>query len=77
MLVTRDQALAACDVVVDFTTPEATVALARAAAERGAPAVILGATGLSAEQEAQIADAAENVAIVRTLNFFVRVASPR
>lgn len=69
VLVTRDQALAGCDVVIDFTTPEATVALAKAAAERGGPALILGATGLSTEQEEAVRAAGAKVAIVRTLNF--------
>jgi 4-hydroxy-tetrahydrodipicolinate reductase len=73
VLVSRDQALTACDVIIDFTTPEATVALAQAAVARGGPALVLGSTGLTAEQEAQIAAASTKVAIVRTLNFSLGV----
>lgn len=69
VLVTRDQAMGACDVIIDFTTPEATVALAKAGAAAGGPALILGATGLSAEQEAEVRAAGAKVAMVRTLNF--------
>jgi 4-hydroxy-tetrahydrodipicolinate reductase len=73
VLLTRDQALAGCDVVVDFTAPEATVALARAAADRGGPALVLGSTGLTDEQEAAIAQAAARIAIVRSGNFSLGV----
>jgi 4-hydroxy-tetrahydrodipicolinate reductase len=73
VLVSRDQALTACDVIIDFTTPDATVALAQAAVARGGPALVLGSTGLTAEQEAQIAAASAKVAIVRTLNFSLGV----
>jgi len=71
-LLSLDEALAAADVVVDFTTPEATVALAAVAA-RGGPALVVGTTGLSADQEAAIATAAERVAIVRSGNFSLGV----
>lgn len=58
-----------CDVVIDFSTPEASVELARACAERGGPALVIGSTGLSPEQDAQIEAAAEKIAIVRSGNF--------
>ena len=51
-LIDRDAALAAADVVIDFTTPAASVDLARACAAKGGPALLIGATGLD---EAQIA----------------------
>jgi 4-hydroxy-tetrahydrodipicolinate reductase len=73
VLVTREQALAACDAIIDFTTPEATVGLAHKAIERGGPALILGSTGLTAEQEAEIAKAAAKLPVVRTLNFSLGV----
>lgn len=65
--------LSLCDVVIDFSTPEASVELARRAAERGAPALVIGSTGLTDDQEAEIARAAERVAIVRSGNFSLGV----
>ncbi|HLK24628.1 MAG TPA: 4-hydroxy-tetrahydrodipicolinate reductase [Caulobacteraceae bacterium] len=61
--------LADSDVVVDFTTLAASAALARAAAERGGPALIIGATGEFPAEEAAIAAAAERIAIVRARSF--------
>lgn len=58
-----------CDVIIDFSTPEASVDLARACAERGGPALVIGSTGLSPEQDALIEAAAEKIAIVRSGNF--------
>jgi 4-hydroxy-tetrahydrodipicolinate reductase len=72
-LVGQDQALAAADVVIDFTTPAASVALAQAAAARGGPALIIGSTGLDAAQAAAIDAAGRKVAIVRAGNFSLGV----
>jgi 4-hydroxy-tetrahydrodipicolinate reductase len=58
-----------CDVIIDFSTPEASVELARACAERGGPALVIGSTGLSPEQDALIEAAADKIAIVRSGNF--------
>ena len=68
-LVDRAAALELADVVVDFTTPQASVELAQACAERGGPRLLLGATGFSDEQVAEIAEAAKRVAVVRAGNF--------
>ena len=65
--------LSRCDVVIDFSTPENSVELAQAAAERGGPALVIGSTGLSDAQEQAIARAAETVAIVRSGNFSLGV----
>ncbi|TRC95547.1 4-hydroxy-tetrahydrodipicolinate reductase [Mesorhizobium sp. WSM4303] len=65
-LVERDQALALADVVIDFTTPAASVDLARACAERGGPALVIGSTGFSVDDLAAIATASKSVAIVRS-----------
>lgn len=65
--------LSLCDVVIDFSTAEASVALARQAAERGGPALVIGSTGFSPEQDAEIQAAAEKVAIVRSGNFSLGV----
>jgi len=61
--------LSLCDVVIDFSTPEASTALARLAAERGGPALVIGSTGFTPEQDAEILAAAEKIAIVRSGNF--------
>jgi 4-hydroxy-tetrahydrodipicolinate reductase len=72
-LVSRDEALAACDVLIDFTTADASVELARLCAERGGPALVTGATGMSPEQLAEIAEAAKSIPVVRTGNFSLGV----
>ncbi len=65
--------LVGVDVVIDFTSPEASVALANLCAERGGPALVLGATGFTSAQEAEIAAAAQSIAIVRSGNFSLGV----
>ncbi len=65
--------LSLCDVIIDFSTPDASVELARACAARGGPALVIGSTGLSPEQDAEILKAAETVAIVRSGNFSLGV----
>ena len=62
-------ALAAADVIIDFTTPSASVALAQACAARGGPALLVGATGFNEAEVAAIGAAAAKVAIVRAGNF--------
>ena len=65
--------LSLCDVIIDFSTPDASVELARASAARGGPALVIGSTGLSPEQDAEILKAAGTVAIVRSGNFSLGV----
>ncbi|MBU4434288.1 MAG: 4-hydroxy-tetrahydrodipicolinate reductase [Alphaproteobacteria bacterium] len=72
-LVARDAALAAADVVIDFTLPEASVLLAEACAANGGPAMIIGSTGFSPEQLARIDAAATRIAIVRSGNYALGV----
>ena len=72
-LVSLADALAASDVIVDFSTPAASVALARASAARGGPALVIGSTGLSNDDLAVVAEAAKSVAIVRSGNFSLGV----
>ena len=62
-----------CDVIIDFSTAEASVELARACAARGGPALVIGSTGLSPEQENEILKASEKIAIVRSGNFSLGV----
>ena len=68
-LVDRDTALGRADVVIDFTTPAASVTLAQVCAERGGPRLLLGATGFDDSQVGAIANAASRIAIVRAGNF--------
>ncbi|MER9844033.1 4-hydroxy-tetrahydrodipicolinate reductase [Mesorhizobium australicum] len=68
-LVSRDEAIAMADVVVDFTTPAASAELARLCAERGGPALVIGSTGFETAEIATIADAAKAIAIVRSGSF--------
>lgn len=65
--------LSLCDVIIDFSTPEASVELAQACAARGGPALVIGSTGLTPEQDAEILGAAEKIAIVRSGNFSLGV----
>lgn len=65
--------LSLCDVIIDFSTPEASVELAQACAARGGPALVIGSTGLTEEQDAEIMKAAEKIAIVRSGNFSLGV----
>jgi 4-hydroxy-tetrahydrodipicolinate reductase len=65
-------ALAASDVLIDFTAPEASEVNARIAAEQGKPCVI-GTTGLSEAQRAALSGFAEQTAIVYAPNMSVGV----
>jgi 4-hydroxy-tetrahydrodipicolinate reductase len=73
VLVTADEAAGLCDVLIDFTAPDASVALARACAERGGPALVVGSTGLSEAQSQAIVDAANQIAVVQSGNFSLGV----
>jgi 4-hydroxy-tetrahydrodipicolinate reductase len=72
-LMSQDAALAAADVVVDFTSPAASVALAQVCAARSGPALVIGSTGFDSAQIAGIAEASKRVAIVRAGNFSLGV----
>ena len=72
-LVERDEALKGADVAIDFTIPEASVALAEASAANGGPALVIGSTGFSDDQNARIAAAATKVAIVKSGNYSLGV----
>jgi 4-hydroxy-tetrahydrodipicolinate reductase len=68
-----DEAVATADVIIDFSTPEASLQLAQACAAQGGPAVVIGSTGFSTDQLAAIAEAAKAVAVVRSANFSLGV----
>ncbi|MGE4279909.1 MAG: 4-hydroxy-tetrahydrodipicolinate reductase [Magnetospirillum sp.] len=63
---------AASDAVIDFTAPAATLSHAALAAEMG-KILVVGTTGLSAEDEAKLAEAATKTAIVYAPNYSVGV----
>lgn len=65
-------ALAGADVMIDFTRPEGTLAHLALCRELGVKAVI-GTTGFTDAQKAQIAEAARDVAIVMAPNMSVGV----
>ncbi|MDB5945463.1 MAG: dapB [Ramlibacter sp.] len=65
-------ALAHAQVLIDFTRPEGTLAHLKVCRELGVSAVI-GTTGFSDSQKAQIADAARDIAIVMAPNMSVGV----
>jgi len=64
--------LAQVDAIIDFTVPEATVALGEIAAQKRLVHVI-GTTGLSVEDEGKIRDAARKARIVKSGNMSVGV----
>ena len=68
----RLDAVDACQVAIDFSLPESTVALAEHAAARGLPLVV-ATTGLSDEQESRLREAARRCAIVWAPNFSLGV----
>ena len=72
-LVDQAGALALADVIVDFTAPQASAALAQACAARGGPALVIGSTGFEARELAAIAEAARFIPIVRAGNFSLGV----
>lgn len=66
-------AAAEADVWVDFTTPAATTATLDALAATNVRAAVVGATGLTANDEARIAAHATRIGIVRARNFSLAV----
>ena len=72
-LVARDDALAAAEVVIDFTVGDASAELATLCAERGGPALVIGSTGFDAADLAALEAAAARIAILRAGNFSLGV----
>ena len=65
-------AFAGCDAVLDFTVPAASAALSTSLAAMGV-AHVVGTTGFSAAQEAEVAVAAERIAVVKSGNMSLGV----
>ena len=73
-LITADlhAGLATSQVLIDFTRPEGTLAHLKVCRERGV-AVVIGTTGFTEAQKAEIADAAQHIAIMMAPNMSVGV----
>lgn len=67
-----EEVISACDALLDFTGPAATVAFAKLAAKHKKIHVI-GTTGLDADQEAAIKEAAKNATIIKAGNMSLGV----
>ena len=65
-------ALKACDVVIDFTAPDATRVHAEACASAGV-AMVIGTTGLEGGSMAAVEAAAKKVPVVKAANFSIGV----
>jgi len=61
-----------CDVIIDFTTPEAASQNVKIAAAHKIP-MIIGTTGLNEEQESSISEAAKSIPIVYAPNMSIGV----
>ena len=72
MIADTPSALAAADVIIDFTSPAASVAHAGIAAGAGR-ALVVGTTGMSADDEAALAEAAKTIPLVYCANTSVGV----
>jgi 4-hydroxy-tetrahydrodipicolinate reductase len=68
--------IAAADIIIEFTLPEASVIFARTAAKLGKP-LVSGTTGLSAEQQAEIAKAAQSIPLLQAPNTSLSLAVAR
>ncbi len=60
------------DVLIDFTTPQATIEFL-AAARKDALPMVIGTTGLSPEQLASVKDAAKDIAVLQAANMSLGV----
>ena len=74
LFVTSDQAIFAgkADAIIDFTAPDATIALAKEVAKTGG-IIIIGTTGFSAEQQKELEICAKTARIVQSGNFSLGV----
>ncbi len=68
----RDAVFAACDVLIDFTTPAATVENAAAAHKTG-KGLVVGTTGLTPVEDAAITSAASRAPLLQAANMSVGV----
>jgi 4-hydroxy-tetrahydrodipicolinate reductase len=73
VLVSREAALQASDIVIDFTTGAASAELAQAAIRQGDVALIVGSTGFAPEEEATVLGAAGSIPVLKSGNFSLGV----
>ena len=66
------QLVAGSEAIIDFTAPEATLAVAREAAKKGS-VLIVGTTGFTAEQQKELESYAAKARIVQSGNFSIGV----
>ena len=71
-LIVPEKAIEAAEVIIDFTSAEASAELAVQAAAKGV-ALVIGSTGFDGEQLDRIAEAARKVPVVRAGNFSLGV----
>ncbi len=64
-------AIEAADVILDFSTGSAASELAGLCAERGGPALVIGATGFEPNEITRISEAARRLPIIRAGNFSI------
>ena len=72
-LVDIDTAMDAAQVIIDFTQAEASTVLAERCADNGGPALVVGSTGFSPEQEERLIAASERIPILVSGNFSLGV----
>ncbi|MBY4629263.1 4-hydroxy-tetrahydrodipicolinate reductase [Rhizobium croatiense] len=72
-LIDRSAAMAAADVILDFSTGAAAAELAGLCAAAGGPALVIGATGFESDELERIAAAARTIPILRSGNFSIGV----
>lgn len=72
-LASAAEAMAACDVIVDFTTAPASAALAKACAAHGDIALVIGSTGFNSGEDRAVQASAKLIPIVRAGNFSLGV----
>lgn len=73
-MVGLEDAASGADVVIDAGAPELTAIAARRFADRGGPALVTGVTGLNAEQDAALRDAARSLPVLAARNFSIGAA---
>lgn len=72
MIVANDTALENANVIIDFSVPQATLALLKKAVSRHI-ACVIGTTGFTAQEEAEIAAASQHIPIVKSGNMSLGV----
>jgi 4-hydroxy-tetrahydrodipicolinate reductase len=71
-----EELAAACDVIIDFSTPEGSLAQAAACAAHGCP-LVSGTTGFDARQSAELDAWGTQIPIFRAANFSLGIAALR